>query len=64
MTRFNILLDECVDLVLHALNRSLGGELFVKKIPSFRNDHCRHRHRQGHCHVQPPEGHRPLRQTT
>ena len=36
MTRFNILLSEGVDLVLHALRHSLGGELFVKKIPSFR----------------------------
>ena len=36
MTRFNILLREGVDLVLHALQHSLGGELFVKKIPSFR----------------------------
>lgn len=36
MTRFNILLDECVDLVLHALAKSLGGELFVPKIPSYR----------------------------
>lgn len=36
MTRFNILLSEGVDLVLTALNRSLGGELFVPKIPSYR----------------------------
>jgi len=36
MTRFNILLSEGVDLVMRALEHSLGGELFVKKIPSYR----------------------------
>jgi len=36
MTRFNILLSEAVDLVMGALGHSLGGELFVKKIPSYR----------------------------
>ncbi|GAA4470420.1 UDP-N-acetylglucosamine 4,6-dehydratase (inverting) [Novipirellula rosea] len=36
MTRFNISLDEGVDLVLHALEHSLGGELYVPKIPSYR----------------------------
>lgn len=36
MTRFNILLSEAVDLVLHALRHSLGGEIFVPKIPSYR----------------------------
>ncbi|MBA2112917.1 UDP-N-acetylglucosamine 4,6-dehydratase (inverting) [Bremerella alba] len=36
MTRFNILLSEGVDLVLTALKKSLGGELFVPKIPSYR----------------------------
>lgn len=36
MTRFNILLSEGVDLVLTALKHSLGGELFVPKIPSYR----------------------------
>lgn len=36
MTRFNISLDEGVELVLHALDRSLGGELYVPKIPSYR----------------------------
>jgi UDP-N-acetylglucosamine 4,6-dehydratase len=36
MTRFNITLDEGVDLVLHALEHSLGGEIFVPKIPSYR----------------------------
>jgi UDP-N-acetylglucosamine 4,6-dehydratase (inverting) len=36
MTRFNISLDEGVDLVLYALERAIGGEIFVPKIPSFR----------------------------
>ena len=36
MTRFNILLQEGVDMVLWALKYSLGGELFVPKIPSYR----------------------------
>ena len=36
MTRFNISLQEGVDMVLWALKYSLGGELFVPKIPSYR----------------------------
>lgn len=36
MTRFNILLDEAVDMVFHALDNAWGGELFVPKIPSFK----------------------------
>ena len=36
MTRFNILLNEAVDMVLHALDHAWGGELFVPKIPSFK----------------------------
>ncbi len=36
MTRFNISLDEGVEMVLHALERAWGGELFVPKIPSYR----------------------------
>ncbi len=36
MTRFNITLSEGVDIVLHALEHSRGGELFVPKIPSYR----------------------------
>jgi UDP-N-acetylglucosamine 4,6-dehydratase/5-epimerase len=36
MTRFNISLNEGVDLVLHALEVAWGGEIFVPKIPSYR----------------------------
>jgi FlaA1/EpsC-like NDP-sugar epimerase len=36
MTRFNISLDEGVELVLHALETAWGGELFVPKIPSYK----------------------------
>jgi UDP-N-acetylglucosamine 4,6-dehydratase (inverting) len=36
MTRFNITLEEGVDLVVHALDHALGGEIFVPRIPSYR----------------------------
>ncbi|MFM7726834.1 MAG: UDP-N-acetylglucosamine 4,6-dehydratase (inverting), partial [Flavobacteriales bacterium] len=36
MTRFNITLQEGVDMVLHALDTAWGGEIFVPKIPSYR----------------------------
>jgi UDP-N-acetylglucosamine 4,6-dehydratase len=36
MTRFNISLDEGVDIVLHALETAWGGELFVPRIPSYK----------------------------
>ncbi len=36
MTRFNITLEEGVDLVFHALDTALGGEIFVPRIPSYR----------------------------
>jgi UDP-N-acetylglucosamine 4,6-dehydratase (inverting) len=36
MTRFNISLTAGVDLVLYALAKMSGGELFVPKIPSYR----------------------------
>jgi FlaA1/EpsC-like NDP-sugar epimerase len=36
MTRFNITLQEGVDMVLWALDNALGGEIFVPKIPSYR----------------------------
>ena len=36
MTRLNILLNEGVDMVLWALENTLGGEIFVPKIPSYR----------------------------
>ena len=36
MTRFNISLDEGVDMVLWALEHAYGGEIFVPKIASYR----------------------------
>ena len=36
MTRFNISLQDGVEMVLHALENAWGGELFVPKIPSYR----------------------------
>lgn len=36
MTRFNISLQGGVNMVMHALQNSLGGELFVPKIRSYR----------------------------
>ena len=36
MTRFNISLQEGVDLVMKALEISVGGEIFVPKIPSYK----------------------------
>jgi len=36
MTRFNITLEQGVDLVLYALAHMWGGEIFIPKIPSYR----------------------------
>jgi UDP-N-acetylglucosamine 4,6-dehydratase (inverting) len=36
MTRFNISLEEGVEMVLWALEHAQGGEIFVPKIPSYR----------------------------
>lgn len=36
MTRFNITLQEGVDMVLWSLENARGGEIFVPKIPSYR----------------------------
>ena len=36
MTRFNIVLEEGVDMVLWALKNALGKEIFVPKIPSYK----------------------------
>lgn len=36
MTRFNILLNQAVDMVLYVLINSWGGEIYVPKIPSYR----------------------------
>ena len=36
MTRFNISIEDGVEMILHALENSWGGELFVPKIPSYK----------------------------
>ena len=36
MTRFMILPDQGVKLVWHALKDMMGGEIYVKKIPSMK----------------------------
>jgi len=36
MTRFWITLDQGVELVVKAINESVGGEIFIPKIPSMR----------------------------
>jgi UDP-N-acetylglucosamine 4,6-dehydratase len=36
MTRFNISLEEGVEMVMHALFNAWGGEIFIPKIPSYR----------------------------
>ncbi len=36
MTRFNISLEDGVQMVMHALETAWGGELFVPKIPSYK----------------------------
>ena len=36
MTRFNISLDDGVEMVFWALENAKGGELLVPKIPSYR----------------------------
>ena len=35
MTRFNILIEEGVEMVLYALEHAWGGEIFIPKIPSY-----------------------------
>lgn len=36
MTRFNITLDQSIDMVIFALKNNLGGEIFIPKIPSYK----------------------------
>ncbi len=36
MTRFNITLDQAIDMVFWTMEHSLGGEIIVPKIPSYR----------------------------
>jgi UDP-N-acetylglucosamine 4,6-dehydratase len=40
MTRFMITLEQGVDLVWHAFEDMVGGEIYVKKIPSMRITRC------------------------
>lgn len=50
MTRFNITLDQSIDMVLWTIENSAGGEIIVPKIPSYRitdlataiGPHCEH----------------------
>ena len=36
MTRFNISLDEAVEMVLWSLKNTVGGEIIIPKIKSFK----------------------------
>ena len=36
MTRFNIPIEEGVEMIFHALQHGMGGEIFIPKIPSYR----------------------------
>jgi UDP-N-acetylglucosamine 4,6-dehydratase/5-epimerase len=36
MTRFNISLQDGVDMVMYAIDNHLGGEIFIPKIPSYK----------------------------
>lgn len=36
MTRFNISLQGGVDMVMHAIDKAWGGEIFIPKIPSYK----------------------------
>lgn len=38
MTRFNISLEQGVEMVMWAIENALGGEIFVSKIPSYKID--------------------------
>ena len=36
MTRFNISLEDGVNMVMYAIEHHLGGEIFIPKIPSYK----------------------------
>ena len=36
MTRFNISIEEAVNFVIWALEKNIGGEIFIPKCPSYR----------------------------
>ena len=35
MTRFNIMIEDCIKIVFFALKSSVGGEIFIPKVPSI-----------------------------
>lgn len=35
MTRFNITMQSCIDMVLYAIDNHIGGEIFVPKCPAY-----------------------------
>ena len=37
MTRFNLTIQQCIDTVLWTLKKSCGGEIVIRKSPSYRN---------------------------
>ena len=45
MTRFMITLEQGVELVWHAFEDMVGGEIYVKKIPSLSFNYCHQQHR-------------------
>ena len=36
MTRFNMMLEEAVEMVLWSIEKNIGGEIFVPKLPSYK----------------------------
>tara|TARA_B100001559_G_C16498176_1_gene621915 strand:- start:994 stop:2016 length:1023 start_codon:yes stop_codon:yes gene_type:complete len=36
MTRFNMMLEEAVDMVIWSIEKNIGGEIFVPKLPSYK----------------------------
>jgi len=36
MTRFTMRLEEAIEMVLWSINRNMGGEIFIPKLPSYR----------------------------
>lgn len=36
MTRFNIMIEQCIEMILFVLKKSIGGEIFIPKLSSIR----------------------------